>query len=67
MPVREVVSKVHVEPPAPGKPTGRRPVIQALTNSAIAVTAFFVTCMLLKPVSYWQLFGAQIHSTQLGH
>ena len=50
MPVPEVVSKVHVEPPAPGKPTGRKPVIQALTNSAIAVTAFFVTCISLHAV-----------------
>ena len=50
MPVREVVSKVHVDPPAPGKPTGRKPVIQALTNSAIAVTAFFVTCVSLHAV-----------------
>ncbi len=50
MPVREVVSKVHVDPPAPGKPTGRKPVIQALTNSAIAVTAFFVTWVSLDAV-----------------
>jgi hypothetical protein len=50
VPVREVVSKVQVEPPAPGKPTGRKPVIQALTNSAIAVTAFFVTCVSLHAV-----------------
>ncbi len=50
MPVREVVSKVHVEPPAPFKSTGRKAVIQALTNSAIAVTAFLVTCVSLHAV-----------------
>jgi hypothetical protein len=50
VPVREVVSKVHVEPPAPFKSTGRKALIQALTNSAIAVTAFLVTCVSLHAV-----------------
>ena len=50
MPVREVVSKVQVEPPAPFKSTGRKAVIQALTNSAIAVIAFLTTCIGLHAV-----------------
>jgi hypothetical protein len=44
VPVREPVSKVHVEPPAPRKPTGRKTVIRALTNSAICAAAFLITC-----------------------
>jgi hypothetical protein len=50
VPVREVVSKVQVEPPAPFKSTGRKAVIQALTNSAIAVAVFLVTCVSLHAV-----------------
>jgi hypothetical protein len=50
VPVREVVSKVQVEPPAPFKSTGRKAVIQALTNSAIAVIAFLTTCIGLRAV-----------------
>jgi hypothetical protein len=50
VPVREVVSKVQVEPPAPFKSTGRKAVIQALTNSAIAVIAFLTTCIGLHAV-----------------
>jgi hypothetical protein len=50
VPVREVVSKVHVEPPASCEPTGRKAVIHALTNSAIAVTAFLITCIVLHAV-----------------
>jgi hypothetical protein len=50
VPVREVVSKVHVEPPAPPKATRRKTLIQAVTNSAIAVTAFLITCMGLHAV-----------------
>jgi len=44
VPVREHVSKVHVEPPAPRKPTGRKSAIWALTNSAIGAAAFLITC-----------------------
>ena len=47
MPVREVVSKVHVESPALHKPTRRKTLIQSLANSAIAVTAFLITCVSL--------------------
>ena len=47
MPVREVVSKVHVESPALHKPTRRKTLIQSLANSAIAVTAFLITCISL--------------------
>ncbi len=50
MPVREPVSKVHVEPPAPHKPTSRKTVIWALTNSAIGVIAFLITCVGLRVV-----------------
>jgi hypothetical protein len=50
VPVREPVSKVHVEPPAPHKPTGRKTVIWALTNSAIGVIAFLITCVGLRVV-----------------
>jgi hypothetical protein len=50
VPVREPVSKVHVEPPAPHKPTGRKTVIRALTNSAIGVIAFLITCVGLRIV-----------------
>jgi hypothetical protein len=50
VPVREPVSKVHVEPPAPHKPTGRKTVIWALTNSAIGVIAFLITCVGLRIV-----------------
>jgi len=47
VPVREVVSKVHVESPALHKPTRRKTLIQSLANSAIAVTAFLITCVSL--------------------
>jgi hypothetical protein len=50
VPVREPAPKVHVEPPAPCEPTGRRVVIRALTNSAIAAAAFLITCAALRAV-----------------
>lgn len=50
MPVREPVSKVYVEPPAPRKPTGRKTVIRALTNSAICAAAFLLTCVGLHAI-----------------
>ena len=50
MPVREPVSKVHVEPSEPRKPTGRKTVISALTNSAICAAAFLITCAGLHAV-----------------
>jgi hypothetical protein len=50
VPVREVVSKVHVEPPAPDKATRRQSLIRAVTNSAIAATAFLITCVGLHAV-----------------
>ena len=50
MPVREPVSKVHVEPPAPHKPTGRKTVIRALTNTGIGAAAFLITCAGLRVV-----------------
>ena len=50
MPVREPVSKVHIEPPAPRKPTDRKTVIWALTNSGICAAAFLITCVGLHAI-----------------
>ena len=50
MPVREFVSKVHVEPPAPCEPTSGRTVIRALTNIAIGATAFLLSCIGLRAI-----------------
>jgi hypothetical protein len=50
VPVHEVVSKVRVEPPAPHKTTRRKTLIQAVTNSAIAVTGFLIACVGLRAV-----------------
>ncbi len=50
MSVRQPVSKVHVEPPAPQKPTGRETVIRALTNTGIGAVAFLITCAGLRMV-----------------
>ena len=50
MPVRQPVSKVQVEPLAPNKPTGRRTVIRALTNTGIGTAAFLITCVGLRVV-----------------
>ena len=50
MSVREPVSKVHVEPPAPQKLTSRETVIRALTNTGIGAVAFLITCASLRVV-----------------
>ena len=50
MPVREPVSKVHVEPPAPQKLTTRETVVRALTNTGIGAAAFLITCAGLRIV-----------------
>ena len=50
MPVREPVSKVHVEPSAPQKLTNRETVIRALTNTGIGAAAFLITCAGLRVV-----------------
>ncbi|MGC2625950.1 MAG: hypothetical protein WA269_03860 [Candidatus Udaeobacter sp.] len=50
MPVRQPVSKVQVEPLAPNKPTGRKTVIRALTNTGIGAAAFLITCAGLRVV-----------------
>ena len=50
MPVREPVSKVHVEPPAPQKLTSRETVIRALTNTGIGAAAFLLTCVALRAI-----------------
>ena len=50
MPVREVVSKVHIEPPVPDKTTRRKTLTWALINSTICVVAFLITCIALRAV-----------------
>ena len=50
MPVREPVSKVHVEPPVPHKPTGCGTFVRALTNTGIGAAAFLITCVGLRVV-----------------
>jgi len=50
VPVHEVVSKVRIEPPTPHKATRRKTLIRAVTNSAIAATAFLLTCIGLHAV-----------------
>lgn len=50
MPVREPVSKVHVELPVPRKPTGRGTFVRALTNTGIGAAAFLVTCLGLRVI-----------------
>ena len=50
MPVRETVSKVHLEPPAPCEPTRGRTVVRALTNTAIGATAFLLSCIGLRAI-----------------
>ena len=49
MPVPELASKVQVEPPAP-KATRRKTLFPAVTNSAIAIIAFLITCIGLHAV-----------------
>ena len=50
MPVREVVPKVHIEPPVPHEPTRRKTLSRAVINSAICVVAFVITCIVLRAV-----------------
>jgi hypothetical protein len=50
VPLREPVSKVHVEPPAPCEPTSSKTVIRTLTNTAIGATAFLLTCVGLRAI-----------------
>jgi hypothetical protein len=50
VPVRALVSKVQVEPPAPHTRTGRKTALRALANSAICATAFLITCIGLRAV-----------------
>lgn len=50
MPVRELVSKVQIEPPTPPKADGRRVLFRALTNSVICAAAFLITCAGLRAV-----------------
>ena len=50
MPVREPVSKVHVEPSEPRKPAGRKTVFWTLTNSVICAVAFLITCVGLHAI-----------------
>ena len=48
--MRETVSKVHLEPPAPCEPTRGRTVVRALTNTAIGATAFLLSCIGLRAI-----------------
>ncbi|PWT84635.1 MAG: hypothetical protein C5B58_04400 [Acidobacteria bacterium] len=50
MPVRDLVSKVYVEPPTSPKGSRRKTLIRGATNSAIAATAFLITCISLHAV-----------------
>jgi len=50
VPVREPVSKVHVEPPAPDKLTGRGTFVRALINTGIGAAVFLITCVVLRVV-----------------
>jgi hypothetical protein len=50
VPVRELVSKVQVEPPTPPKKDGRKVLFMALTNSVICAAAFLITCAGLRAV-----------------
>jgi hypothetical protein len=50
VPVRELASKVPVEPSPPREATGRKTAIRALINSAIGVIAFLITCIALRAV-----------------
>ena len=50
MPVREPVSKVHVEPPTPCEPTTGKVVVRALTNTAIGAIAFLLSCIGLRAI-----------------
>ena len=50
MAVRDVVSKVHVEPPVPHKATRHKTFTWALVNSTICIIAFLLTCIALRAV-----------------
>ena len=50
MPVRELVSKVQVEPPAPCELSGGKTVIRALSNVAIGAAAFLLACFVLRMI-----------------
>jgi hypothetical protein len=50
VPVREPVSKVHVDPLTPHKSTGSKTVIRGLTNTGIGAAAFLITCVCLRVV-----------------
>ena len=50
MPVPDLVSNVNVEPPAPPEATRRKTLIRGMINSAIAATAFVITCIALRAV-----------------
>jgi len=50
VPVREPVSKVHIEASAPHKLNGRGTFVRALANTGIGAAAFLVTCVGLRVV-----------------
>lgn len=50
MPVPDLVSNVYVEPSTRPKATRRKTLTRGITNSAIAATAFIITCIALRAV-----------------
>jgi len=50
VPVHELGSKVHVEPPTPHKAIRRKTLIAGVTNSVIGVAAFLITCIGLRAI-----------------
>ncbi len=50
MAVRELVSKVPIEPPLPHQANGRKTLIRGVTNSVIGLAAFLITCIGLRAI-----------------
>jgi hypothetical protein len=50
VPVRELASKVPVEPPPPPEATGRKTIVRWVINSVVGVAAFLITCIGLRAV-----------------
>jgi len=50
VPVRELVSKGHAEPPMPHKAARRKTLIEGVINSVIGVTTFLITCVALRAI-----------------
>lgn len=48
MPVRELASKVPVEPPPPPEATGHKTIVRGVINSVVGVAAFLIICIGLR-------------------